>query len=141
MLRTLLAATVAAAMVPLPAAANGLDAMRWQNRIIVLSDADPASPALGEQERLLLMDEVALRERDIVVLTLAGDDLRVAFGDAPRLDPGELRRILGIPDRDRFLAVLVGKDGGVKWTASEPTALNEINAVIDAMPMRRSGRG
>lgn len=38
---------------------------------------------------------------------------------------------------DTFGLRLIGKDGTVKGTASEPVAMEELYALIDTMPMRR----
>lgn len=142
MLRTLLAATLLATVLAPAARAQTLDDLRWRNRILVLASADAASPEMREQERLLLADRSALAERELVVLAIEGQTLRAVFGKVPADETADtLRRRFGFDPAISFRAVLVGKDGGVKWSAEAPAPLTEINAVIDAMPMRRADRG
>ena len=55
------------------------------------------------------------------------------------LDPQtsqSLRKKFNIP-RGEFTVILVGKDGGIKLKRQEHTQLNDIFALIDAMPMRQ----
>jgi hypothetical protein len=40
--------------------------------------------------------------------------------------------------KNEFLVVLIGKDGTEKYRANKVVALNELFAIIDAMPMRRA---
>ncbi|MEL6747685.1 MAG: DUF4174 domain-containing protein, partial [Pseudomonadota bacterium] len=47
-----------------------------------------------------------------------------------------LRQTFGV-DSDEMLALLVGKDGGVKRRAHLPVRLETLFEVIDSMPMRR----
>ena len=49
----------------------------------------------------------------------------------------QLRAETGIPAMG-FALRLVGKDGGVKLARSKPVPMEEIYALIDTMPMRRS---
>lgn len=39
--------------------------------------------------------------------------------------------------RQAFQLALIGKDGGIKKVWNEPVAVNNINIIIDQMPMRR----
>jgi bifunctional DNA-binding transcriptional regulator/antitoxin component of YhaV-PrlF toxin-antitoxin module len=47
-----------------------------------------------------------------------------------------LRKKFNIP-RGEFAIILVGKDGGIKLNRAEHSQLNDIFALIDAMPMRQ----
>jgi len=87
-----------------------LSAHRWRSRVIVLS-APSASDAELERARRLLADRSReAEERDILVVQV--------------VRPGP------------FAVHLVGMDGGVKLRR-ERLDLDELFAVIDAMPMRR----
>lgn len=140
MIRTLLA-TVLLAVTTTASNAGTLDALRWKNRVLLLFSGQAENPLLRRQAALLLADEGALAERDLVVATVTGDRIATIFG--PPLE-GEtavgLRARLSIDRAEGFTTVLIGKDGGTKWRAEKPTPLADINAVIDAMPMRRSER-
>jgi hypothetical protein len=51
-----------------------------------------------------------------------------------------VRATLGIQSGS-FALRLIGKDGGVKLSTASPTAMTEIYALIDTMPMRQREMG
>jgi hypothetical protein len=82
---------------------------------------------------LLRGHEAELKERDVVVVfvPVAGS------GDQPsNRHLQELRREFHVAAPE-FTVVLVGKDGGEKFRSHVPVTIEKLNAVIDAMPMRR----
>lgn len=105
------------------AKADPLAGHRWRERVLVIA-AEAGDARLAAQRRIVEAAEGGARERDLVVVE--------AIGPAG----AALRRQLGLPTHG-FRAVLVGKDGGAKLTASEPIAAERLFATIDAMPMRR----
>jgi hypothetical protein len=118
------------------AMARDLADLRWEKRVLALFDAEP-SDALERQSAALLADEAALAERDMVVFAVVGDEVRPVYGAPPSDTAASLRERLAAGGG--FQAVLIGKDGGVKRRSAEPISLRELEAVIDAMPMRRAG--
>ncbi|KAB1073032.1 DUF4174 domain-containing protein [Methylobacterium planeticum] len=98
----------------------------WTSRVLVLSAPDAADPRLRGQREALASARTDAKARDLVVVEAVG----------PGAEAETLRRRLDLPAR-AFRAVLVGKDGGAKLTASEPIAPQRLFATIDAMPMRR----
>jgi hypothetical protein len=81
---------------------------------VVLSAPSASDARLVQMRRHLAGRTEEVAERDIVVVEV--------------LRPGT------------FTVHLVGKDGGVKLRREGPLALDELFAVIDAMPMRREER-
>ncbi len=111
------------------AAAAGDDplaASRWTSRVLVVSAPGPDDPGLRAQRAALGSVRGGLAERDLKVIEAIGHGAEAAT----------LRRRFNLPE-DAFRAVLVGKDGGAKLTASEPIPPQTLFATIDAMPMRR----
>ena len=104
------------------AADADLDGFRWNARpVLVFADAEN-DPGYVSQMDILRDVEDGLADRDIVVMSDAGPGnsaLRERF--APK----------------GFLVVLIGKDGGVKLSRTEPVAANTLFDTIDAMPMRQ----
>lgn len=96
---------------------------RWQHRLLVIFADEETDPRLTAQRRLLGPAIAQLRERDVLLIEVVGDD--------------PLREGLGVEKRG-FHAVLVGKDGGVKLREREPVRPQTLTAVIDAMPMRQA---
>jgi hypothetical protein len=87
---------------------------RWRSRVVVVSAPSASDAELARMRRHFADRWKEAEERDIVLV------------ETPRPGP--------------FTVHLVGKDGGVKLRREGPVALDELFAVIDAMPMRREER-
>ncbi|MEO1170855.1 MAG: CIA30 family protein [Myxococcota bacterium] len=106
-----------------------LDDYRWEKRVLVVNGAGHEDERVRQQ--LERVDAAAFQsaERDLEIITLLGS----------RQNPqwvSTLRKSLNV-NGDEFTVLLVGKDGSVKLRRSEVTALGEIHALIDTMPMRQ----
>jgi hypothetical protein len=95
-----------------------------QHRLVIVIGR-PDDPLFVRQNEDLAQKSAALKERDVVVQTLAPDDARHA------------RPELRVPPQAAFEVLLIGKDGGVKLRSDKPVAASEIAALIDTMPMRQ----
>lgn len=113
-------AALAAMLTIVPAAKADLDAYHWQARPIIVF-ADEGDPRLERQLDLFREARRHLLERENVVIvdTEESSALRTRF------------RPTG------FTVVLVGKDGGEKLRETRIVDPQELNALIDTMPMRR----
>lgn len=122
------------------ASAQSLSDVRWAKRVLIVFASSDNKP-LAEQRERLLAHEASLAERDMLVFAVLGDgELLPIYGDVPAKESADaLRKTLDVPAGAEFAAVLVGKDGGVKWRGDAPADTNQLFALIDAMPMRRSG--
>lgn len=119
------------------AVADTIEVLRWQKRIVLIFAADRS--ALETQAALFREDEAGLPERDLLVLAVTGDDMSAIYGRPPAAeDAASLRRRYDVSP-DGFTALLIGKDGGVKWRTNAPMTTDALFARIDAMPMRQSG--
>lgn len=96
---------------------------RWQNRLLIVMAEEESDPRLMTQRRMLGPGIGGLRERDVLLIEVVGDD--------------PLRGSLQV-GKGGFHVLLVGKDGGVKLRESSPVLPERINAVVDAMPMRQA---
>ncbi len=105
------------------AAPDPLAPYLWKRRVVLLL-ADPNDPALAEQQRLLSAARRELAERDMVAL-------------APEGAAAEMLRRRFAPGSVAFTLVLIGKDGGAKYTAQAPVPLSALFETVDAMPMRQ----
>jgi hypothetical protein len=99
---------------------DGLIALRWEARPILVFAAEE-DPRLAEQIALLEAAEAELLARDNVVIidTEPGSPLRARFLPAD------------------FTVILIGKDGGEKLRRHRVVVPDELNELIDTMPMRR----
>lgn len=116
-------------------AAGGLQGLRWDARIVVLDTDHAENEHYARQRAILDEDEAGLRERDIVVIRLVGDEVS-STPDVEGLEAGAIRETLGL-DGAGFTVLLIGKDGTVKRRSHEPVSLSSLFEQIDAMPMRR----
>ena len=114
-----------------------LAAMRDKFRPVILfypeSAGQTEGAAVRRQRDLLRGHEAELKDRDVIVafVPVAGD------GDQPsNRHLRGLRREFQVAEHE-FTVVLVGKDGGEKFRSHAPVTIEKLNALIDAMPMRR----
>lgn len=120
------------------AQANPLSQFRWKNRPLLIFATDADDRNAQETRRALDVSDCELTDRDMVIgwiLERGESRFGEVIIDATTADA--LRSRLGIEDGD-FAAVLVGKDGGVKARYAKAPDLNDVFALIDGMPMRRS---
>lgn len=95
-----------------------------KNRVVLVFAPTTADARLTRQQSLFEKDKSELAERDIVVLTVTGNDgrrLRNHFR-------------VGTPD---FATILIGKDGNEKHRWVDVAPVDQIDHVIDRMPMRK----
>jgi hypothetical protein len=82
-----------------------------------------------QQKKLFAAAADQLQERDLLVLELPYDQLSAADR---QYWTRELKQSL-----TQFAVVLIGKDGGVKRTETQPLAPADLFGIVDKMPMRR----
>ncbi len=133
-----LIATLVMAM-PLLSQEHGLADLRGQARPLLIF-AQPGTPQLEEQQRLLRLDTAALRERDIVVvLPPELDYVRENGINTTHFSHAEdlaLRQRFHI-EQGQFAVLLVGKDGEEKMRSKTPLTTESLSQAVDAMPMRK----
>lgn len=133
-LRSIVLTSVLMALTISPAAA--MTGYRWKHRPVVVITGPGGEAALAEQRRIFSADMSGLRERDVVIVWVAGNTVSAELGPGPGMSAEQLRRRFGAPENG-FRVVLVGKDGGTKLSRSTPLPSNVLFGTIDAMPMRR----
>ena len=120
---------LAAQSAPSAGLAQALQASRWQHRVLLIGAPTASQAELKRQKALLTANEKGLAERDFKVIEVVYDQLSAA-------DLQCWTQQLGQP-LSGFRAVLIGKDGGVKRTETQPLAAAEFFHTVDKMPMRR----
>ena len=115
-----------------------LERVRWQSRVLVISAPDRDDPAFREQLAAVDASRARFEERDLLLVTLLDGPGSLAGDQA--LTGDEVVRVREALDIDggAFALRLVGKDGGVKLSRNTVVPMDEIYALIDTMPMRRS---
>lgn len=114
-----------------PQPAQTVQAMRWEERVLVVFAPSGSDPDLAAQRRRIAAQHSGFSERDLRVVEVVGESVSGARDYAPRMRsryriaPGE------------FAALLIGKDGAVKLRANRPIDTATLFDTIDAMPMRQ----
>lgn len=121
------------------AAENPLEKYQWKNRLLmVVSDSLDAKRA-KEVSTSLSAAQCDLEDRDIRVGWVYPDGTgRIGEEVLSRVSVKVLRHQLALSNSSATMMLLVGKDGGVKSRYPEMPELDQVFALIDGMPMRRS---
>jgi len=106
-----------------------LRASRWQQRVLLIGAPTASQTDFQQQKKLLATAAKGLVERDFRVIELPYDHLSAA-------DRQYWTRQLQQP-LSGFVVVLIGKDGGIKRTETQPLTPASLFGTVDQMPMRR----
>ncbi len=114
-----------------------IGAYRGEHRLFLIFAASPRGEGFVLQDSLLAGNGEGFVERDL----LRGyflEDGAGSFDEAPVAseEASLVRGRFGV-EPGRFSALLVGKDGTVKYRFDEPVGPVEVYALIDAMPLRQ----
>lgn len=109
---------------------------RWRFRPVLMSAPSDRDGLLLQQREAFSTALDGLRERDIVLIEIVGEDVATVIGPDCPAAAGDLRERYDIA-ADRFSVVLLGKDGGIKLLSDEPVSPERLFRLIDAMPMRQ----
>ncbi len=115
---------------------EAVTAYQGKNRPLLVFAGSGSDPALARQRGIVKALRPAFIDRKMVVVYVSGDTVTADLGPPPQQSASALRQRYGVGD-GQFRAVLIGLDGGVKLTASEPIAGEKLFATIDAMPTRQ----
>ncbi|AYD04525.1 DUF4174 domain-containing protein [Neorhizobium sp. NCHU2750] len=119
-------------------AMESLSQYAWKNRVLILFGTS-GNQKLASQVQLLKGRQSNLAARDMVVISVIGDEIRPIYGNSSKIDARQLRREADITSGG-FQAVLVGKDGGIKLRSQDVITDATVFGLIDRMPMSKSGR-
>jgi Domain of unknown function (DUF4174) len=117
---------------------NTMEKYRWENRIVLIFSPSEKNEAYRQQLSSLVEGEKGIEERDIVIFKIFEDK-----GITPENEQltknicEQLRQEFGIK-KEQFCVILIGKDGGEKYRKSTILSNENLFAIIDAMPMRRT---
>ena len=114
-----------------------LSQFQWKNRLLFLFAPNRSHPLFDVLQKSIANQQAEVADRDLVIFEiLESGTSRMDTGD---LDPQTVQSLRDKFDvrPGRFTVILVGKDGGIKLSRQDQTRLEDIFALIDAMPMRR----
>ena len=108
----------------------------WRYRVLVIFPGEDRGKAEC-QANMLLADPGELGKRDLIVLEVGRDDVKVLFGPQNDLNPYAIRYDLDVAD-GAFALLLVGKDGLVKLRSEDVVPVSTIFDLIDQAPTRKA---
>jgi hypothetical protein len=119
-------------------AMDGLSELHWKMRAVLVF-GEAGDPRIDRQIKLLLGKKTELKDRDLVLIRVSGEDAEVVYGDWTGPSGPTLREEAKL--HGGFHVLLVGKDGGVKLRSQTIVDDFALFDVIDGMPMRRAEKG
>lgn len=127
---------LAAVLLTAPAIATpddlrSVSAMASHNRVLIVFAPGLDDTRLRTQRREMDGAALAMSERDLLLVQVAGDQVIGAHDTADKL-----RRRYGVGAVD-YRTFLVGKDGNTAMNIVGPITAAHLSERIDAMPMRR----
>lgn len=110
---------------------------QWNKRVLILSAPDGDDKHLKAQLATIAASRDDFKERDMTLVVILNTGPSTA-GERTlsATEAAGVQTRLGI-DTAAFALRLIGKDGSVKHRSAEPTAMTDLYALIDTMPMRR----
>ena len=121
----------AALVLAAPQASAPVDAMRWEERVLLVFAPQERDAALSKQRKIVGADGDGFRDRELRIVEVVGDSVAAVAGRS------RVRRQRYRIASDEFAAVLVGKDGTVKLRTNRPIDTAQLFTTIDSMPMRQ----
>ena len=113
-----------------------LSQFQWKNRLLFLFAPNRSHPLFDVLQKSIATQQAEVTDRDLVIF-------EILESGTSRMDTNDLDPQVAQSLRDKFdvnpgqfALILVGKDGSVKLNRQEQTRLEDIFALIDAMPMR-----
>ena len=138
-----LAAFVAFVVRSLPAEGAGrftawLEAQQDKKRVLLVFSPSEQDDRLRKQRSEVNWEPDGFRERDLVVVEIAGDGpVRLNGIPDASLRAMPIFAAQHIP-QDQFRVQLIGKDGSIKEEWDSPIKADDLFDTIDAMPMRQA---
>ncbi len=128
-------------LMPLKACADSsldgwLEQFLWTHRPVVLFTPSANNPTYQSQLQVLNAHREGVRERDVVLIEVIGQDFVKLNGEAQLdLTSNRFRRHFAVGAEFTFL--LIGKDGTEKLRENSLVSVDTLFSTIDAMPMRQ----
>lgn len=142
MLKTFLLTMSIAAILPgggRNAIAEPLDIgqFQWQNRLLFIFAPNRNHPMFDSLHSSLAAQKAEVADRDLIIFEILESDPSSMNSKYLASEAAMSLRKRYKVTRGEFAVLLIGKDGGIKLSRQNETRLEDIFALIDAMPMRR----
>lgn len=122
---------------------NGQDLQKheWENRILILKTKDKDSIKYQKQLEAIGNSINDLAERKLILYQIIDDEYeQIDFKENQSTKKGKVspelyKKILN--EDEAFEIILIGLDGGVKLQKTDILLIEDLNRIIDSMPMRQ----
>ena len=128
-----------AAMMGSAAGQDVFDELRWKHRIVLIF-ADELNQPASHQLHDLETRQAEIDDRDLVIITVAGNSVESHTGLQHLPTAKDLRTRFAVKRNTPFMVLLLGKDGHEKLRENNPVSADSLFALIDSMPMRQQER-
>ena len=120
-----------------PACPLDLSQFQWKNRLLFLFAPNRDHPFFDVLHKALTTQKADVADRDLAIFEILGSG--PSSINTNYLDPQTAQSLRDKFDiaRSEFTVILIGKDGGIKLNRQDQTRLEDLFALIDAMPMRQ----
>jgi hypothetical protein len=118
--------------------AQSLDEHLWKQRVVLIFSPDFQSGKGRDQLSIFKKEKEGLEDRRLIVYQITPE--KAVKGTLPIDNPDFIKKMyqrFAVP-KNNFMVVLIGLDGGKKLKQSKLLTTEELFAIIDGMPMRRS---
>ena len=132
----LFAAVLGTVSGPWIAPSAAMSAYKWKSRPLLIFAPSSKVSEFDRQKSTVTANMAGFRERDMVVIYVAGGSVTTALGREPGRSAQALRAAYGV-NNGEFRTILVGKDGGAKLRSSKPVSAYRLFGLFDSMPMRQ----
>jgi hypothetical protein len=116
--------------------AQDLSKHRWENRLVLFITDDENNSTFQSQVAEFMKDLTGLNERKIIIYQVMPEEYKTGLNGNKKIKSTRLYNDYKKTDAG-FEVVLLGLDGRIKLQRSELLPLEDLYAIIDAMPMRR----
>lgn len=110
---------------------------RWQNRLLLIFAPDTTAAEYRQQRGWLEEQQAELDDRDMLVYYFFENDPGYVGQKLIPTEAGRGAMTKFKIESEQFGIILIGKDGGIKFQAIQPTAPSDIFDLVDQMPMRQ----
>jgi hypothetical protein len=115
-----------------------IDIHRWDKRVLLILSPSSNSDVALKQLKELEMNEAGMKERNLVIYKISKEPSSALNSEMEDwiINPTLYKSYCD--DQETFKIILIGLDGGIKHRKSAFLKAEDLFAIIDAMPMRKS---
>ncbi len=123
--------------IPLSGFYQNLSQYQWENRLVLLFAPTSSYTDYRTQMDSFQKAKPGMTDRKLLVLSVFPDNMVSTDYKSWRNEDVRKLRSEYLPEGRVSAFVLIGLDGGIKWSTDLPVSTEKLFSRIDGMPMRR----